>query len=186
MIFLKMTAEFPNTIADFIGDNVNDIAGNCSDLLESFVATLSASVMIAVTLYETNGESVGDTIFGSTTLFPIVLAGCGLLGCVLGLGFCNIKKMGDNPSKELDLSTWISAGCTVVFGGIASYLLFRSVPANDFALYGFKLGWASPWVSAIMGIVSGVAIGIITEYYTSTDYKPTGSLPRSVKKVKPL
>ncbi|MCH4153084.1 MAG: sodium-translocating pyrophosphatase [Saccharofermentans sp.] len=174
-------SRIPNKIADFIGDNVNDIAGNCSDLLESFVATLSASVMIAVTLYETNGESVGDTIFGSTTLFPIVLAGCGLLGCVLGLGFCNIKKMGDNPSKELDLSTWISAGCTVVFGGIASYLLFRSVPANDFALYGFKLGWASPWVSAIMGIVSGVAIGIITEYYTSTDYKPTRELAEICK-----
>ena len=62
----------PNVIADFIGDNVNDIAGNCSDLLESFVATMAASVMIAVTIYngaprhrrrdaERNGHFPGDS-----------------------------------------------------------------------------------------------------------------------------
>ena len=166
-------SRIPNTIADFIGDNVNDIASNCSDLLESFVATMSASIMISVTLFKTalaEGETqVTDATFNATILFPIILAGCGLVGCLIGLGLANIKKMGDNPSRELDLSTWISAGCTIVFGGIASYFIFKDVP-----LYTeFKLGWASPWVSSIMGIVSGIAIGIITEYYTSTDHKPT-------------
>ncbi|MCR5615828.1 MAG: sodium-translocating pyrophosphatase [Saccharofermentans sp.] len=165
-------SRIPNTIADFIGDNVNDIAGNCSDLLESFVATMSASIMIAVTLYQTHGGKVADTTFDATILFPIILAGCGLVGCLIGLGLANIKKMGDNPSRELDLSTWISAGCTVVFGGVASYLIFNSVPLYD----DFKLGWASPWVSSVMGIVAGIAIGIITEYYTSTDHKPTQKL----------
>ncbi len=166
-------SRIPNTIADFIGDNVNDIAGNCSDLLESFVATMSASIMISVTLYQDalgRGESwITDATFNATILFPIILAGCGLVGCLIGLGLANIKKMGDNPSRELDLSTWISAGCTIVFGGIASYFIFKDAP-----LYTeFKLGWASPWVSSIMGIVAGIAIGIITEYYTSTDHKPT-------------
>lgn len=166
-------SRIPNTIADFIGDNVNDIAGNCSDLLESFVATMSASLMISVTLFKTalaEGETqITDATFNATILFPIILAGCGLVGCLIGLGLANIKKMGDNPSKELDLSTWISAGCTIVFGGVASFFIFKDVP-----LYTeFKLGWASPWVSSIMGIVSGIAIGIITEYYTSTDHKPT-------------
>ncbi len=166
-------SRIPNTIADFIGDNVNDIAGNCSDLLESFVATMSASIMISVTLFKTalaEGETqITDATFNATILFPVILAGCGLVGCLIGLGLANIKKMGDNPSRELDLSTWISAGCTVVFGGVAAYFIFKDVP-----LYTeFKLGWASPWVSSIMGIVSGIAIGIITEYYTSTDHKPT-------------
>ena len=166
-------SRIPNTIADFIGDNVNDIAGNCSDLLESFVATMSASIMISVTLFKTalaEGETqITDATFNATILFPVILAGCGLVGCLIGLGLANIKKMGDNPSRELDLSTWISAGCTIVFGGVASYFIFKDVP-----LYTeFKLGWASPWVSSIMGIVSGIAIGIITEYYTSTDHKPT-------------
>ena len=166
-------SRIPNTIADFIGDNVNDIAGNCSDLLESFVATMSASIMISVTLFKTalaEGETqITDATFNATILFPVILAGCGLVGCLIGLGLANIKKMGDNPSRELDLSTWISAGCTIIFGGVASYFIFKDVP-----LYTeFKLGWASPWVSSIMGIISGIAIGIITEYYTSTDHKPT-------------
>ena len=167
-------SRIPNTIADFIGDNVNDIAGNCSDLLESFVATMSASIMIAVTLFQTatgveKEAQITDATFNATILFPLILAGCGLVGCLIGLGLANIKKMGDNPSRELDLSTWISAGCTIIFGGIAAYLIFKDVP-----LYKeFKLGWASPWLSAVMGIVSGIAIGIITEYYTSTDHKPT-------------
>ncbi len=164
----------PNTIADFIGDNVNDIAGNCSDLLESFVATMSASIMIAVTLFKGNGGT-GEGIFNATVMFPIVLAACGFVGCLVGLGIANFKKMSDNPSRELDLSTWISAGLTVILGGAACYLIFGRLDAGE--LYSdFKIGWASPWVSAIMGIVSGVAIGMITEYYTSTDHKPTREL----------
>ena len=168
-------SRIPNTIADFIGDNVNDIAGNCSDLLESFVATMSASIMIAVTLYKTHNGHVSEAAFNATVLFPVILAGCGLVGCLIGLGLANIKKMGDNPSKELDLSTWISAGCTVVFGGVAAYFIFNGtgVSAEDLATYGFRFGWLSPWISSVMGIVAGIAIGIITEYYTSTDHKPT-------------
>ena len=171
-------SRIPNTIADFIGDNVNDIAGNCSDLLESFVATMSASLMIAVTLFQTHGGNVSDELFNATILFPVILAGCGLVGCLIGLGLANIKKMGDNPSRELDLSTWISAGCTVVFGGVAAYLIFKAsgISTEDLATYGFKFGWLSPWVSSVMGIIAGIAIGIITEYYTSTDHKPTQKL----------
>ncbi len=165
----------PNTIADFIGDNVNDIAGNCSDLLESFVATISSSLMIAVTVYAASvfkGHAAAEETFRATTLFPIVLAGCGLTGCLLGLGYANLKKMGDNPSRELDLSSWISAGITIILSGIAAYVIFRNVPLYE----EFLMGWASPWLSAVFGIASGIAIGTITERYTSTEYKPTREL----------
>lgn len=165
----------PNTIADFIGDNVNDIAGNCSDLLESFVATISSSLMIAVTVYAASvfkGHAAAEETFRATTLFPIVLAGCGLTGCLLGLGYANLKKMGNNPSRELDLSSWISAGITIILGGIAAYVIFRNVPLYE----EFLMGWASPWLSAVFGIASGIAIGTITERYTSTEYKPTREL----------
>ena len=165
----------PNTIADFIGDNVNDIAGNCSDLLESFVATISSSLMIAVTVYAASvfkGHAAAEETFRATTLFPIVLAGCGLTGCLLGLGYANLKKMGNNPSRELDLSSWISAGITIILSGIAAYVIFRNVPLYE----EFLMGWASPWLSAVFGIASGIAIGTITERYTSTEYKPTREL----------
>ena len=162
----------PNTVADFIGDNVNDIAGNCSDLLESFAATIASSIMIAATLFASEGAAVSDATFQATTLFPVLLAAGGLLGCLLGLGYASIRKMGDNPSRELNLATWISAGLTLIIGLVISYVMFKDVP-----LYAsFKLGWISPWVCAVLGIASGIAIGSITEYYTSTDYKPTQRL----------
>ena len=161
----------PNVIADFIGDNVNDIAGNCSDLLESFVATIAASIMIAVTLF--NGSNALDVAaFQMTWLFPVILAGAGLLGCLLGLGYASVKKMGDNPSKELNLATYISASLTIVLGFFAAMLCFKGQAMYE----DFTCGWLSPWISAVLGIVSGVAIGAITEYYTSTDFKPTRTL----------
>ena len=162
----------PNVVADFIGDNVNDIAGNCSDLLESFVATMSASIAIAVTLFKFGGANVTAATFNSTVVFPILLAGGGLIGCLLGLGYAAFRKMGDNPSRELNLATWISAGLTIVIGFFAALFAFKDVP-----LYAdFKAGWASPWISSVLGILSGIAIGSITEYYTSTDFKPTRKL----------
>ena len=162
----------PNVIADFIGDNVNDIAGNCSDLLESFVATIAASIVIAISLLE-SGLINSKALFDCAYLFPLVMAGGGLLGCVLGILIVTVRKMGNNPSKELNLATYISAGITLVICGVLSYLAFKDA---DFAALGWKIGWASPFVSACLGIISGVAIGLITEYYTSADYAPTRTI----------
>jgi len=163
----------PNIIADFIGDNVNDIAGNCSDLLESFVATMSATILIAVIMFEKfNIESM----FNQTVIYPIALAGAGLLSCLIGMLFANVKKMGSNPSHELNLATWISAGLTVILGLGATWLIFGKVDVSTFEIFGWKVGWLSPWICAVLGLASGVAIGSITEYYTSSDFKPTKKL----------
>ena len=172
----------PNVIADFIGDNVNDIAGNCSDLLESFVATLSASLMVAVILFGRHASSSAEhpellsDAFTRTTIYPILLAAFGLLGCLIGLTYAARKKMSDNPSRELNLATWISAGLTVVFGLICAPIVFGKMDPQVVAAYGWKAGWASPWICSVLGILSGIAIGSITEYYTSTDFKPTRKL----------
>lgn len=139
----------PSVIADFIGDNVNDIAGNCSDLLESFVATIVASLMLSVAFPSY-----------AYVAYPLLLASLGLLGSVAGLVFASVRKMGSNPSRELDMSTWISAIVTVVAGLFVSRHCFASA-------------WLAPWVSTVLGILSGVAIGYITEYYTSADHSPT-------------
>ena len=160
----------PNVIADFIGDNVNDIAGNCSDLLESFVATMTASIVVAISLI----SGMTGAIFTSAYIFPLVVAGGGLLGCIIGLFYAQIKKMGDDPSKELNLATYISAGFSVLTCGLAAYFAFGKVGSETLKnVLNFKAGWASPWICAVLGIISGVAIGTITEYYTSDKYKPT-------------
>ncbi len=156
-------SRMPNTIADFIGDLVNDIAGNCSDLGESYTATTASSLMIAVLI--ANGN---QAMFKATIIYPIIFAAGGLLSCLIGLSFVLLHKASDNPSRELNIATYVSALLTVLIGGFSSWHLFSGVELYD----SFKLGWASPWVPSILGIISGVAIGKITEYYTSTEYKP--------------
>ncbi len=173
----------PNVIADFIGDNVNDIAGNCSDLLESFVATISATLMIAVILFQDKMASMAadaaaalEKAFQLTTIYPIAIAGLGLIGCLAGLGYAAFKKMGDNPSRELDMATNLSAGVTLVLALIASFIVFGGMDKAVFEAYGWIAGAISPWICVVLGLASGVAIGKITEYYTATDYKPTRKL----------
>lgn len=158
----------PNVLADFIGDNVNDIAGNCSDLLESFVATLVASQLIAGMVFKQNGAAYQE-VYDATCLFPIVVATIGLIGCVTGIIVAMLRKesMSDNPAGELNKVTYISAGITLVGSAIASYAMFGNI-----TLYpDFKAGWGSPLIAAFFGIASGVIIGKVTEIYTSTDYK---------------
>ena len=174
----------PNVIADFIGDNVNDIAGNCSDLLESFVATVVSTLMIAVTIgskiVENNSVvsfiNLGDVKGQDLFIFPLLLAGIGLFGSFIGLLYGKIKKMGDNPAKELDIATWIAAGIIVVGSFGLSYMMFKGNAQID--IFGFNAGWLSPWICIILGLVSGIAIGKITEYYTSADCKPTIELAK--------
>ncbi|MBR2658659.1 sodium/proton-translocating pyrophosphatase [Candidatus Saccharibacteria bacterium] len=161
-------SRMPNTLADFIGDLVNDIAGNCSDLLESFTATVASSLMIATMIADGSNQEM----FKATILYPIILAGGGLLACLIGLSFVLLHKAGDHPSSELNIATYISAFLAVALGGLGSWYAFKDVQLYE----SFRLGWASPWVPSILGIVSGVAIGKITEYYTSTDYKPVKNL----------
>lgn len=163
-------SRMPNTIADFIGDNVNDIAGNCSDLLESFVATISACLLIAGTIAaEYNGS---DEMFNATAIFPIIIAGAGLFGSLLSIAFALFHKATDKPSRELDLTTYISAGFVIVVSFAASKMLFSELQVYEV----FKCGWASPWIASLLGIISGVAIGKITEYYTGTDFNPVKRL----------
>ena len=166
----------PNVIADFIGDNVNDIAGNCSDLLESFVATIAASIIVAVGFMTNQTLALSEALSKTTALYPLIMAGGGLLACVLGIIFVSIRKMGNNPSKELNLATYISAGLTLVITGVLSYVAFSKATAAEFEALKWKIGWATPWVCSILGLASGVAIGMITEYYTSTDFKPTRTI----------
>lgn len=156
----------PSVIADFIGDNVNDIAGNCSDLLESFVATIVAALMIAVTVFRAGNMS--QELFAASIRFPIMFSVAGLAGSLVAILLVSSKReLSENPAKDLDLVSWVAAAVIAVLGLVIAKSCFADLSS------GFSSGWLAPWFSAILGIMSGVAIGKITEYYTSADYKPT-------------
>ena len=138
----------PAVIADNVGDNVGDVAGMGADLFESYVG----AIISAMTL----GLLVSD----KAVVFPMVIAACGILASIIATFFVRGKD-GSNPHKALKMGSYISALLVVV----ASIVLSKTM------LGSYDSAWA-----IIAGLAVGLVIGIITEVYTSGDYK-------SVKKI---
>ena len=179
-------SRMPNTIADFIGDCVNDIAGNISDLGESLEATPVACILIAMQVFKNDPKALA-----AACLLPFVLFSGGLLSSLIGVSsviFANrkrVKKHADgteqvvsreisDPGLELDIATYSSAIMVFLIGLLGTYLVFSKV--DNLEQYGFMAGWISPWICAVFGIASSVLIGKITEYYTSLKYNPVKRL----------
>ena len=163
----------PATIADNVGDNVGDVAGLGSDLLESFVGAISSAIILAVSLslHAAADAAIPYDVLQKMMYFPLVFASIGLIASILGIAFVLLKKGSDNPHGDLNISTWSAAAITIIGGFVATYMLFKG--RTDFSAISFNIGFISPWIAASLGVVSGVVIGGIAEYYTSYDYKPT-------------
>lgn len=175
----------PATIADNVGDNVGDVAGLGSDLLESYVGAISSGIILASHLFLVSAATSGrfsEALLEKMFFYPLVFAACGLIACVLGIAFVLFKKGSDNPHKDLNIATFVSAGLTIVCGFAATYYLFNDASVADaIKEAGFAIGYISPWIAATIGVVSGVVIGMIAEYYTSYDYKPTKMIAEASK-----
>jgi len=163
----------PATIADNVGDNVGDVAGLGADLLESYVGAIISSVVLASYMYYTNLTSanpIGADLTGKLILFPLIFASTGLISSLIGIASLLSKKASDHPHKELNMSTWISAILTITINGVITWFFFKD---TNLAAIGFNAGALSPWLAAALGIISGIVIGQLAEYFTSYDYKPT-------------
>ena len=174
----------PATIADNVGDNVGDVAGLGSDLLESFVGALLSGVILACEM-TLKGIIVNAEVMRKLMLFPMIFASCGLIGCVIGIFYLLLKplKKDTNVHLQLNIATWISAGVSVVSCFLLSFFMFNGSEFTDavFKMIGFRVGNLSPWLAALLGIVAGIVIGIISEYYTSYDHKPTKGIAKASK-----
>ena len=135
----------PAVIADNVGDNVGDVAGMGADLFESYVGSLVSALTLG---------AVTATVSG--VLFPLAIAACGLIASILGTFFV---KGGENanPQKALTKGDYASAIIIVIASVVLSKVLFD----------GFEAA-----IAVIAGLVVGVIIGNVTEYYTSADYNP--------------
>ncbi len=170
----------PATIADNVGDNVGDVAGLGSDLLESYIGAILSAAILATELFRDVHTVISGTLLKTMIFYPIAFAACGLLACVIGIMSLLVKKkISENPHKELNMATWVSAGITTLLGGGLTYLLFSEETAESLKSAGFVIGAFSPWLCAVIGIAAGIIIGLIAEYYTSYDYKPTRKISHS-------
>ena len=135
----------PAVIADNVGDNVGDVAGMGADLFESYVGSLVSALTLG---------AVGAAVSG--VLYPLAIAAIGLIASIIATFFV---KGGENanPQKALTKGSYVSAGLVIIASIVLSQVLFGDMRAA---------------IAVIAGLVVGVIIGNVTEYYTSADYKP--------------
>ena len=166
----------PATIADNVGDNVGDVAGLGADLLESYIGAIISSIVLAAYMFYTSmhtANPISEEMISKLMTYPIGFVGIGLISCIIGIAFLILKKVSERPHKELNFSIWTSASITVI--GTLFYTLY-TFKGMQFDNISFKFGAASPWMAAVLGIISGILIGLLAEHYTSYDYKPTQSI----------
>ena len=128
-----------------IADNVGDVAGMGADLFESYVGSLVSAITL--------GAAAGAV---SGVLYPLAIAGCGLIASIIATFFVKGDE-NSNPQKALTRGSYVSAALVIIVSLILSQTLFGGMQAA---------------IAVIAGLVVGVIIGNITEYYTSADYKP--------------
>ena len=134
----------PAVIADNVGDNVGDVAGMGADLFESYVGAIVSAVTLGILEAQATGAS-----------FPLVLAGVGILASIIGSMF--VKGGEDkNPATALNMGSYFSAVVVIVASLVLSNMFFGNMNAA---------------IAIIAGLIVGLAIGKITEIYTSADYK---------------
>lgn len=144
----------PAVIADNVGDNVGDVAGMGSDLFESYVGSIISAVTLASVAVASSGLSAS---FTETTaaLFPLLISAVGIIASIIGIlavrGSDNV-----NPSKALNLGTYVSGAIVIVAALYLSKTLLQSYT------YAFAI---------IAGLLVGIIIGQLTEVYTSDSHK---------------
>ncbi len=146
----------PGVIADNVGDNVGDVAGMGADIFESFVGSMIASLAIAATLPEgalaqLAGTLGGEALRSSLMALPLVLSSVGLVASLLGILSVRVLRSA-GPAAALRYSVWLSA-LLFLAGG---YFIGKAMGVG-----------AGVFGAVVSGCLAGVAIGYITEYYTS-------------------
>ena len=147
----------PAVIADNVGDNVGDVAGMGSDLFESYVGSIISAITLAVIIPkitpQIGAEFELEPFVGA--LFPLLLSATGIIASIIGILFVRGKE-GGNPASSLNAGTYVSGIIVIAASFIMSKLLLNTY---------------NPAIAIIAGLVVGIAIGKLTEIYTSGDYK---------------
>ena len=146
-------------IADNVGDNVGDVAGMGADLFESYVGSMIAAMTLGVVLFGME-----------SALLPLVISSVGILASIFAFFFVRAKE-GSRLGAVLERGIWISALVVII---VSYFVVKYFIGQGIFENFG-------PFYSILAGLVAGVLIGKITEYYTSSDYKPVKDIVKASK-----
>ncbi len=160
----------PAVIADNVGDNVGDVAGMGSDLFESYVGSIIAAIALGASLaIGANGEGV---------LAPLLIAAGGVIASIIGT-LCVRTKEGGDPQKALNMGTYVASILALIFTFIVAKFVLPAeftvmVLGKTYTYTNIGVFWA-----AVAGLVAGILIGKITEYFTSSVYKPVKAMAKA-------
>jgi K(+)-stimulated pyrophosphate-energized sodium pump len=167
----------PATIADNVGDNVGDVAGMGADLFESYVGSIIGAMVLGAAFMV---PGFSDNFNGlSAVLLPLVLACAGIVMSIIGTFFVRVKEGGD-PQKALNLGEFGSSALMIIASWfIIQWMLPETWQYNDL-LYGDvrTMTATGVFIATIIGLVAGLMVGLVTEYYTGTGKKPVLSIVR--------
>lgn len=154
----------PATIADNVGDNVGDVAGMGADLFESYVGSIIATMVLGA-VFMVLPEFV-DLPLGAVVL-PLMLAGLGIVASIIGTFLVKVKDGGD-PQKALNIGE-IVAGIILLVG---TYFIIGAVLPETWTVGEKEFSSLGVFGAIAVGLIAGIVIGSITEYYTGTGKKP--------------
>jgi K(+)-stimulated pyrophosphate-energized sodium pump len=161
----------PAVIADNVGDNVGDCAGMAADLFETYVVTISATIVLAGIFFK-------EEVKNSLMMYPLVICGVCAVGSILGTFFVKLGKSG-NVMNALYKGLIASAAFSLIaiYFSTQSMIGFSSVfaPSNSITIF----SGCSLFVCAAIGILVTLFLVGITEYYTSYSYRPVISIAKS-------
>ena len=160
----------PATIADNVGDNVGDVAGMGADLFESYVGSIIATMVLGA-VYATLPEFSSNFDGLGAVYLPLVLAAVGIVMSIIGTFFVKVKD-GGSPHAALNIGEFGSAGMMLV----ASYFIINAMLPETWIEGGVQYTAMGVFWATIAGLVAGLAVGKVTEYYTGTGYKPVNSI----------
>ena len=157
----------PATIADNVGDNVGDVAGMGADLFESYVGSIIGTMVLGAAMVAGSSDFV-DFLGGLSPIFlPLILGAVGIITSILGTFLVKVKDGGD-PQKALNTGEFVSSGLMIA----ASYFIINKFLPETWTFDGISYAPMDVFWATIIGLVSGLAIGMITEHYTGTHKKP--------------
>jgi K(+)-stimulated pyrophosphate-energized sodium pump len=157
----------PATIADNVGDNVGDVAGLGADIFESYVGSVIATIALAAT-----STLLADANRLTAMLLPMGYIAAGLVASLIGVLTMRALAKG-NPANALRYVTFIAAGLFLVF----AWILTDRLPLGMMDENGNPLPVMGPFWAVLAGTVSGILIGLVTEYYTAM--KPVHRIAQS-------
>jgi len=158
----------PATIADNVGDNVGDVAGMGADLFESFVGSIIGAMVLGAAFIGVQEFSGMET---NAILLPLFIASTGIIMSIIGTFFVRVKE-GGSPHAALNLGEFGSAGLMIV----ATYFLIDMFLPEVWAFNGKEYSSIGVFYATIAGLIAGLGVGKITEYYTATGKAPVKSI----------